>query len=124
MLEARLHKAEDEWRERVRYDHVVVNDDLVSRGGGDRRILGLRSSTKAVALGAEETSMIQNSCSCAARRWDPQGLRSREQADARRPQGAAVLTRSAAKLVNPQLFEALTSEPAYTDEFASRAEAR
>ena len=29
----------------------------------------------------------------------------------------AILTRSAAKLVHPQLFEALTSEPAYTDEF-------
>jgi guanylate kinase len=27
-LERRLHKAEDEYRERVRYDHVVVNDDL------------------------------------------------------------------------------------------------
>lgn len=27
-LERRLHKAEDEWRERVRYDHVVVNDEL------------------------------------------------------------------------------------------------
>ena len=29
----------------------------------------------------------------------------------------AILTRSAAKLVHPQLFEALTGEPAYTDEF-------
>ena len=28
MLERRLHKAEDEYRERVKYDHVVVNDDL------------------------------------------------------------------------------------------------
>jgi len=28
MLERRLHKAEDEWRERVTYDHVVVNDDV------------------------------------------------------------------------------------------------
>ena len=27
MLERRLHKAEDEWRERAKYDHVVVNDD-------------------------------------------------------------------------------------------------
>ncbi|MFN0008615.1 MAG: flavoprotein [Planctomycetota bacterium] len=33
----------------------------------------------------------------------------------------AILTANAAKLVNPQLFEALTGEPAYTDEFnASR----
>jgi phosphopantothenoylcysteine decarboxylase/phosphopantothenate--cysteine ligase len=29
----------------------------------------------------------------------------------------AILTRSAAKLVSPQLFEALSGEPAYTDEF-------
>lgn len=28
MLERRLHKAEDEYRERVKYDHVVVNDQL------------------------------------------------------------------------------------------------
>jgi guanylate kinase len=28
VLERRLHKAEDEYRERVKYDHVVVNDDL------------------------------------------------------------------------------------------------
>ena len=27
-LERRLKKAEDEYRERVKYDHVVVNDDL------------------------------------------------------------------------------------------------
>ena len=32
----------------------------------------------------------------------------------------AVLTRSAAKLVSPQLFEALTGEPASTDEFGER----
>ena len=29
----------------------------------------------------------------------------------------AILTRSGAKLVHPQLFEALTGQPAYTDEF-------
>lgn len=28
VLERRLHKAEDEYRERVKYDHVVINDDL------------------------------------------------------------------------------------------------
>ena len=27
-LERRLAKAEDEYRERVKYDHVVVNDEL------------------------------------------------------------------------------------------------
>jgi phosphopantothenoylcysteine decarboxylase / phosphopantothenate---cysteine ligase len=32
----------------------------------------------------------------------------------------AILTRSAAKLVSPQLFEALTGEPASTDEFGER----
>ena len=28
VLERRLKKAEDEYRERVKYDHVVINDDL------------------------------------------------------------------------------------------------
>jgi len=41
MLERRLHKAEDEWRERVRYDHVVVNDDVDRAVGEIRTILGL-----------------------------------------------------------------------------------
>jgi len=41
MLERRLHKAEDEWRERVRYDHVVVNDAIDRAVGEIRTILGL-----------------------------------------------------------------------------------
>ena len=41
MLERRLHKAEDEWRERVKYDHVVVNDDVGRAVGEIRRILSL-----------------------------------------------------------------------------------
>jgi len=45
VLERRLHKAEDEWRERVKYDHVVVNDDLDRAVGEIRRILGLDRST-------------------------------------------------------------------------------
>jgi phosphopantothenoylcysteine decarboxylase/phosphopantothenate--cysteine ligase len=35
----------------------------------------------------------------------------------------AILTAKAAKLVNPQLFEALTGEPAYTDEFGETRKA-
>ena len=46
MLERRLHKAEDEWRERVRYDHIVVNDDLDRAVGEIRRILGLDPPAK------------------------------------------------------------------------------
>ncbi len=41
MLERRLHKAEDEWRERVKYDHVVVNDDVERAVGEIRKILSL-----------------------------------------------------------------------------------
>ena len=41
MLERRLHKAEDEYRERLNYDHVVVNDDLSRAVGEIRLILGL-----------------------------------------------------------------------------------
>ena len=36
VLERRLQKAEDEFRERVKYDHVVVNDDL------ERAVLEIR----------------------------------------------------------------------------------
>lgn len=28
VLERRLNKAEDEWRDRVHYDHIIVNDEL------------------------------------------------------------------------------------------------
>lgn len=41
MLERRLHKAEDEWRERVKYDHVVVNDDVERAVGEIRKVLSL-----------------------------------------------------------------------------------
>lgn len=41
VLERRLHKAEDEWRERVNYDHIVVNDDLAKAVGEVRRLVGL-----------------------------------------------------------------------------------
>jgi guanylate kinase len=46
MLDRRLHKAEDEWRERVKYDHVVTNDDVERAVGEIRRILGLGQSAK------------------------------------------------------------------------------
>jgi guanylate kinase len=36
VLERRLQKAEDEWRERKKYDHIVVND-LVERAVGEIR---------------------------------------------------------------------------------------
>lgn len=41
VLERRLHKAEDEWRERVNYDHIVVNDDLDRAVAEVRRLVGL-----------------------------------------------------------------------------------
>jgi len=41
VLERRLHKAEDEYRERVKYDHVVVNDDLERAVAEVRRKIGL-----------------------------------------------------------------------------------
>lgn len=41
VIERRLAKAEDEWRERVRYDHVVVNDDVDRAVAEVRGILGL-----------------------------------------------------------------------------------
>lgn len=41
VLERRLKKAEDEYRERVRYDHVVVNDDLEQCLAEVRQLIGL-----------------------------------------------------------------------------------
>lgn len=41
VLERRLKKAEDEYRERERYDHIVVNDDLERAVAEIRRISGL-----------------------------------------------------------------------------------
>jgi guanylate kinase len=41
VVERRLAKAEDEWREREKYDRVVVNDDLERAVGEIRRLAGL-----------------------------------------------------------------------------------
>lgn len=41
ILERRLQKAEDEYRERVKYDHIVVNDDLERAVAEIRRIAGM-----------------------------------------------------------------------------------
>ena len=41
VLERRLKKAEDEWRERFKYDHRVVNDDLERCVTEIRQIAGL-----------------------------------------------------------------------------------
>ena len=41
MLERRLHKAGDEYRERVKYDHVVINDDLQRALAEIRKLAGL-----------------------------------------------------------------------------------
>lgn len=44
VIERRLKKAEDELRERVKYDHVVVNDDLERSLAEVRRLAGLDAS--------------------------------------------------------------------------------
>ena len=41
VLERRLKKAEDEWRERGKYDYIVVNDKLEVAVAEIRRIAGL-----------------------------------------------------------------------------------
>ena len=44
VIERRLKKAEDEFRERVKYDHVVVNEDLERAVSEVRRLAGLEPS--------------------------------------------------------------------------------
>ncbi len=46
VLERRLHKAEDEFRERVKYDHVVVNDDLDRAVRAVREKIGLEAEAR------------------------------------------------------------------------------
>jgi len=45
VIERRLKKAEDELRERVKYDHVVVNDDLERSLNEVRQLAGLDADT-------------------------------------------------------------------------------
>lgn len=47
VLERRLKKAEDEYRERVKYDHIVVNDDLDRAVTEIRKIVGLPTPSNA-----------------------------------------------------------------------------
>lgn len=44
VIERRLAKAEDEYRERVKYDHVVVNDDLERCLAEVRELIGLEGA--------------------------------------------------------------------------------
>jgi guanylate kinase len=44
VIERRLKKAEDEYRERVKYDHVVINDDLERAIDEVRTLAGLSES--------------------------------------------------------------------------------
>ena len=46
VMERRLAKAEDEYRERVKYDHVIVNDDLERAVAEIRGLLGLTGKVK------------------------------------------------------------------------------
>jgi guanylate kinase len=46
VMERRLAKAEDEYRERVKYDHVIVNDDLERAVAQIRGLLGLAGKVK------------------------------------------------------------------------------
>ncbi len=46
VLERRLHKAEDEYRERVKYDHVVINDDLARAVREVREKIGLEAEVR------------------------------------------------------------------------------
>ena len=50
VVERRLRKAEDEFRERVKYDHVVINDDLARCVAEVRSLIGL----EALSRGPEE----------------------------------------------------------------------
>ncbi len=46
VIERRLKKAEDEFRERVKYDHVVINDDLDRAVAKVRALAGLAETTE------------------------------------------------------------------------------
>jgi guanylate kinase len=48
VLQRRLHKAEDEMRERHRYDHIVINDDLDRAVAEVRQLVGLDTASTEV----------------------------------------------------------------------------
>jgi len=48
VLQRRLHKAEDEMRERHRYDHIVINDDLDRAVAEVRQHVGLDTASTEV----------------------------------------------------------------------------
>lgn len=52
VVERRLAKAEDEYRERVKYDHVIVNDDLESALAQVKRLIGLDDPSRGASQGA------------------------------------------------------------------------
>jgi len=45
VLERRLNKAEDEWRDRVHYDHIIVNDQLERAVREVSELIGLEGAT-------------------------------------------------------------------------------
>ncbi len=45
VLERRLNKAEDEWRDRVHYDHIIVNDELERAVREVSELIGLEGAT-------------------------------------------------------------------------------
>ena len=54
VVERRLRKAEDEFRERVKYDHVVINDDLERCVAEVRSLIGLGALEEGAEGGSVE----------------------------------------------------------------------
>ena len=70
MIERRLKKAEDEYRERIKYDHVVVNEDLDATVREVRRLAGLATQEVEpmnVLLAAGASVAIYKACDLASK---------------------------------------------------------